>query len=70
MFHEYCYFLMLSDYVVNGLNSFMKGDNSPSINKGNIDEWTFPLPPLSEQHRIVSKIEEFFARLDRIEAEL
>ena len=70
MFYEYCYFLMLSDYVVNGLNSFMKGDNSPSINKGNIDEWTFPLPPLSEQHRIVAKIEELFAKLDLIEAEL
>ena len=70
MFYEYCYFLMLSDYVVNGLNSFMKGDNSPSINKGNIDEWTFPLPPLSEQHRIVAKIEELFVKLDLIEAEL
>ncbi len=29
-----------------------------------------PLPPLPEQRRIVSKIEELFARLDRIEAEL
>ena len=70
MFYKYCYFLMLSDYVVYGLNSFMKGDNSPSINKGNIDEWTFPLPPLAEQHRIVAKIEELFAKLDLIEAEL
>ncbi len=61
---------MLSDYVIDGLNEFMKGDNSPSINKGDIDNWLFPLPPLAEQHRIVSKIEELFAQLDRIEAEL
>ena len=27
-----------------------------------------PLPPLSEQHRIVTKIEELFAQLDKIEA--
>lgn len=45
---DYCYYLMVSDYVVNGLNQFMKGDNSPSINKGHIDEWLFPLPPLTE----------------------
>ena len=30
----------------------------------------FPLPPLSEQTRIVSKIEEVFALLDEIEREL
>ena len=35
---EFCYYLMISDYVVNGLNQFMKGDNSPSINKGKIEE--------------------------------
>ena len=30
----------------------------------------FPLPPLVEQHRIVAKIEELFAQLDKIEASL
>ena len=64
---DYCYYLMVSDYVVNGLNQFMKGDNSPSINKGHIDEWLFPLPPLTEQQRIVQKIEELFPVLDNIQ---
>ena len=64
---NYCYYLMVSDYVVNGLNQFMKGDNSPSINKGHIDEWLFPLPPLTEQQRIVQKIEELFSVLDNIQ---
>lgn len=64
---DYCYYLMLSDYVVNGLNQFMKGDNSPSINKGHIDEWLFPLPPLTEQQRIVQKIEKLFSILDNIQ---
>ena len=67
---KYCYYLMISDYTVSGLNQFMKGDNSPSINKGDIDNWLFPLPPLAEQHRIVTKIEELFAQLDKIEASL
>lgn len=64
---NYCYYLMVSDYVVNGLNQFMKGDNSPSINKGHIDEWLFPLPPLTEQQRIVQKIEELFSVLDNVQ---
>ena len=67
---KYCYYLMISDYTVNGLNQYMKGDNSPSINKGDIDSWLFPIPPLHEQHRIVAKIEELFAQLDKIEASL
>ena len=67
---EFCYYLMISDYVVNGLNQFMKGDNSPSINKGDIDNWLFPLPPLAEQQRIVAKIEELFSILDNIQKSL
>lgn len=67
---DYCYYLMISDNVVNGLNQFMKGDNSPSINKGHIDEWLFPLPPLAEQQRIVQKIEELFSALDNIQTAL
>lgn len=66
----FCYYLMISDYVVNGLNQYMKGDNSPSINKKNVDDWFFPIPPLKEQHRIIAKIEEIFAQLDAIEASL
>ena len=67
---KYCYYVMISDYTVSGLNQFIKGDNSPSINKSDIDNWLFPLPPLSEQHRIVTKIEELFAQLNKIEASL
>ena len=64
---DYCYYLMISEYVVNGLNQFMKGDNSPSISKGHIDEWLFPLPPFAEQQRIVQKIEALFSVLDNIQ---
>ena len=67
---EFCYYLMISDYVVNGLNQFMKGDNSPSINKGDIDNWLFPLPPFAEQQRIVVKIEKLFSILDNIQKAL
>ena len=67
---EFCYYLMVSDYVVNGLNQFMKGDNSPSIKKRDIDNWLFPLPPFAEQQRIIAKIEELFSTLDNIQKAL
>ena len=67
---KYCYYLMISNYVVCGLNQFMKGDNSPSINKGDVDDWLFPLPPFAEQQRIVHKIEELFSVLDNIQKAL
>lgn len=35
-----------------------------------ISDCLIPLPPLAEQQRIVSKIEEIFAILDRISSEL
>ena len=67
---DYCYYLMISEYVVNGLNQFMKGDNSPSISKGHIDEWLFPLPPFAEQQRIVQKIKVLFSSLDDVQKAL
>lgn len=48
----------------------MKGDNSPSINKDNIENYIIPLPPVNEQKRIVAKIEELYSFMDKIEASL
>ena len=55
---------MISPYVVDGLNKYMKGDNSPSIRGGDIEGFCYPIPPLPEQKRIVYRIESLFAKLD------
>ena len=60
---QFLLLMMLSNYVVDGLNSFMKGDNSPSINNCHIENYLYPLPPLAEQQRIVAQIEKLFAAL-------
>lgn len=58
LYPSFMYYLMISEYVVQGLNQFMKGDNSPSISKDNIENWLYPIPPHNEQKRICSKLEE------------
>ena len=67
---QFAFQIAISDFFVQGLNSFMKGDNSPSINKDNIEHYVIPLPPMNEQKRIVAKIEELYSCLDKIEASL
>ena len=66
---EYMYYLMLSPYVINGLNQFMKGDNSPSIDKDRIENWLYPIPPLREQYKIVSVIQLSFLDIENITKE-
>ncbi len=67
---DFCFYLLTCNYVVDGLNQFMKGDNSPSISSKKLIDFTIPLPPLNEQSRIVAKIEELFSTLDQMERNL
>ena len=66
---EYCYYMMLSDYVVYGLNQYIKGDNSPSINNSHITTWLYPIPPVSEQRRIVAEIQKWFKYISTLDGE-
>lgn len=63
LYSPYLFNMMLSPYVIDGVNQYMKGENSPSINNGHIENYIYPLPPLKEQVRIVEKIETLFNRI-------
>ena len=67
---QFMFFLMTSSYVVNGLNQYMKGDNSPSISKENIENWLYPVPPIEEQKAICSKLKPIFTMIENIEKSL
>ncbi|WP_288202687.1 restriction endonuclease subunit S [uncultured Porphyromonas sp.] len=66
LFPRYVFYMVLSPYVIDGLNYYMKGENSPSINNGHVEGFLFPLPPLEEQKRIVARIEELMPRIDKL----
>lgn len=44
--------------------------NQANIGMTAINEWIIPLPPLAEQHRIVSKVDELFALCDALKDRL
>ena len=65
---KYIFYLVLSGYVISKMTQKMKGDNSPSIRKGDLQGLIIPLPPLSEQSRIAAKIAQLFALLRKVES--
>lgn len=67
---EFMFYLMISRYVVDSLNQYMKGDNSPSISKDNIEGWLYPVPPFKEQKAIYAKLQSIFALIESIEKSL
>ena len=70
LYPPFMYFLMISEYVVQGLNQFMKGDNSPSISKDNIENWLYPIPPINEQKLICTELEKLSDYIAIIEKSL
>ena len=67
---KYMYYMMLSPYVVDGLNQFMKGDNSPSISKDDIENWLYPIPPIEEQEIIADRIQNLMSQFGAIDSAL
>ncbi|MDY3756099.1 MAG: restriction endonuclease subunit S [Treponema sp.] len=53
--------------VFDSLFNFTEGSSIPQLTIPTIRQFLLPLPPLSEQKRIVAKIEELFALLDNIQ---
>ncbi|WP_300684467.1 restriction endonuclease subunit S [Acutalibacter sp. 1XD8-36] len=46
------------------LYTYTNATTVPAIRKSDLEAIPFPLPPFSEQHRIVSRLESLFAKLD------
>lgn len=63
LYNEYLYYFLTSEKK--NLINAGKGGAQPNISQTLIKDWSFMLPPLNEQKRIVAKIEELFSELDK-----
>jgi type I restriction enzyme, S subunit len=67
----FCLFFFKSDYFIKQcVGTFNGVVGQQRVGRNIVEQIVFPLPPLPEQRRIVARIEQLFARLDRIEAKL
>ena len=62
---EYFHVLVLSSYFAKSMK--ITGSGREGLPKYNLEQMGFPLPPLTEQQRIVAEIEHWFALIDQIE---
>jgi len=61
--NSYAYYFLQSKY--RQINKRAKGSGTPHVDPDLLWSYEFPIAPLSEQKRIVTKIEELFSELDK-----
>lgn len=61
---RYLYWLVSSKRFIQCVNVLQRGNSPPSVQDGDVRGQLVPLPPRSEQQRIVSRIEELFSEID------
>ena len=64
-FYYYCFLLYKHQNLIGG-----KGIGIQGLSSNQLHKVVFPLPPLNEQKRIVSKVDELFAIIDQIKQSL
>jgi type I restriction enzyme, S subunit len=62
---EYLYSFTLSPIVTEEIRKYVVETTQANVGIASIKLFVFPLPPLAEQERIVSKIEELFSELEK-----
>lgn len=66
----YLYYFIKSEYFIEQLWRKASATTISIVNKSKMEDCVFPLPPLTEQQRIVERIESLFAKLDEAKENL
>ena len=61
---KYIFCLTLSNYTVTNMTQKMRGDNSPSIRKSDMQNLIIPIPPRMEQDKIVNMIIRIYSAIN------
>ena len=67
---DFMYYLLSSGFMYEQFSNVAVGSTVKNLKIESVQQIPFPLPPLSEQHRIVEKIETIFEALDVIQSNL
>jgi len=67
---KYIYYYSLSPLVKNEIKKYINKTTQPNVGIKSIKNFVFPLPPIEEQKRIVTKVDELMALCDQLEQHL
>uniref|UniRef100_UPI000368B6D5 restriction endonuclease subunit S n=1 Tax=Stutzerimonas stutzeri TaxID=316 RepID=UPI000368B6D5 len=67
--NEYLMGYFSSPLAFDMVKRFDNGTAQPNLSAADLNRFLVPLPPLTEQHRIVAKVDELMALCDRLEAQ-
>jgi len=67
---NYIYLYLISPFAKQQLLRFDNGSAQPNLSANSVLHYSFPLPPLSEQYRIVSKVDELFTLCESLKEKI
>ncbi len=70
LYLRYVYQYLIGPLGRSQIFRFDNGSAQPNLSANNVQLYVFPLPPLAEQHRIVTKVDELMALCDKIDKQI
>lgn len=63
---DWLFFNVISDDLIRQVTPKMRGGNYPAVSDSDVLESEIPLPPVEEQHRLVTRLKDLMERVDEV----